>query len=43
MNESIPDITKIKSFYINLKKEKDINNNFVKNDFIKFKRFPAIY
>ena len=43
MNESIPDITKIKSFYINLKKDKDRNNNFVKNDVIKFQRFPAIY
>jgi len=44
MNESIiPDISKIKSFYINLKKDKDRNNNFVKNDVIKFQRFPAIY
>ena len=41
MNESvIPDISKIKSFYINLKKDKDRNNNFIKND---VQRFPAIY
>jgi GR25 family glycosyltransferase involved in LPS biosynthesis len=44
MNQSIiPDISKIKSFYINLKKDKDRNNNFVENDVIKFQRFPAIY
>ena len=43
MNKSIiPDISKIKSFYINLKKDKD-RNNFVKNDVIKFQRFPVIY
>ena len=39
----VPNISKIKSFYINLKKDVENNNTFVKNDFINYKRFPAIY
>jgi GR25 family glycosyltransferase involved in LPS biosynthesis len=44
MNKNIvPDISKIKTFYINLKKDTEKNKTFVKNDFINYKRFPAIY
>jgi len=44
MSENIvPDISKIKTFYINLKKDVNKNKNFIKNDIIKFQRFPAIY
>ena len=40
---NIPDISKIKTFYINLKHDIEKTNKFIKNDFIKYKRFPAVY
>ena len=43
MDKTVPDISKIKTFYINLKKDVEKNKTFVKNDFINYKRFPAIY
>ena len=38
----VPDVSKIKTFYINLKKDAEKNKTFEKNDFINYKRFPAL-
>lgn len=43
MMNNVPDISKIKTFYINLKHDIEKTNKFIKNDFIKYKRFPAVY
>ena len=40
---NVPDVSEMKTFYINLKHDIKKNNKFIKNDVIKYKRFPAVY